>query len=116
RARTDQSTTPGDARWMEQVKADAAAELHRRQVAWEAERQALQEQLVQSQAEQRRLQELAAPESMQSQAAGFGDQRLLEALRQQLEQERQQRRALEEEMKVRIHKAEQERGALETEI
>lgn len=117
RTRSGQPSSPGDTRWMEQIKADAAAELRQQRAAWEAERQTLQEQLVQSQAEQRRLQEqVATAEPARFQRTGFADQGLLEALRQQLEQERQQRRTLEEEMVSRSHKAEQERSALESEI
>jgi predicted nucleic acid-binding Zn-ribbon protein len=116
KARASQPARADDARTLEQLKAEATAELSQQQAAWEAERRTLQEQLAGLQAEQQRLREqVAAAEAARSQPAGAEDQDL-DALRQQLEQERQQRRTLEREMEARIHKAEQERGALETEI
>jgi hypothetical protein len=115
KARASQPARADDVRTLEQLKAEATAELSQQQAAWEAERRTLQEQLARLQGEQQRLREQAAAEAARSQPAGAEDQDL-DALRQQLEQERQQRRTLEREMEARIHQAEQERGALEAEI
>lgn len=96
---------------VEQARAESAAELNRRQTAWDEERRNLRGQVERLQAEQRALQERVAAAS-QSVASTSGE---LE-LRKQLEQAQRDHQALEEKLAAHTNRAEQERGALEAEI
>ncbi|KAB2935964.1 MAG: hypothetical protein F9K25_01960 [Candidatus Contendobacter sp.] len=111
RSSSGPALAPDRALMVEQARAESAAELKRRQAAWDEERQNLQEQLERLQAERRALREQAATASLDiPSASGDSD------LRQQLEQAQHDRQALEEKLAARNLRAEQERGALEAEI
>lgn len=103
---------------VERLRAEAAAELSRRQAAWDEERQTLQEQMERLQAERRSLREHAATTGLDVQSIRPADSGEPGApdLRQQLEQAQRDRQALEEKLVARDRQAEQERGALEAEI
>jgi hypothetical protein len=95
---------------VEQLRSEAAAELSRRQAAWDEERQKLQEQLERLHAERRALREQVAASTDLPSASSESE------LRQQLEQAQRDRRALEEKLATYTARAEQERSALEVEI
>ena len=96
---------------VEQARAESTAELHRRQAAWDEERQNLQGQLERLQAERRALQEQMAMAKPDIASASNESE-----LRKQLEQAQFDRQALEEKLAAHASRAEQERGALEAEI
>jgi chromosome segregation ATPase len=110
---------PDSARLVEQVRSEASAELNQQRLAWQAERQALKEQVERLQAERQAPRDRAAAElAMELEEAspsGSGEQGLQD-LRRELKQARQAHRNLEERFAVRVRQAEQERSALEGEI
>lgn len=121
KARTGQNTlSPDSALLVEQVKSETTVELNRQRTVWEEERQALQGQLERLQAERRSLREQlttagSGAEATTFSSSGSGDQEA-QHWRQLLEQERQERAALETKLDARHRQSERERAALESEI
>ncbi len=115
-ARTGQLLPPDEARVVEQVRAEANAELNRRQLSCEDERQTMLAQVERLQSERQALQRAAhdAKTIPGAEHPGAGEE--VQKLQQQCEQERQERKNLEEKLAARERQAEQERSALETEI
>lgn len=118
KARAGQGLPADSAQGAEQIRADAEAELKRRQTAWDDERQALQGQIERLQAERQSLRERVAQAAAETTPEGPQSSHAEEAqeLRRQLDRQRQERKNLEEKLAAREQRAEQERGALEAEI
>ena len=116
KARAGQLLPPDGARVVEQVRADASAELNRRQMSWEDERQALLGQIERLQSERQSLQRAAHDAETAPGAEHPVAAQEVQELQRQWERERQERKNLEERLAARERQAEQERGALETEI
>ena len=116
KARAGQLLPPDGARVVEQVRADASAELNRRQMSWEDERQALLGQIERLQSERQSLQRAAHDAETAPGAEHPVAAQEVQELQRQWERERQERKNLEEKLVARERQAEQERAALETEI
>lgn len=120
KARAGQGLAADNGAPVEQLRADAEAELKRRQTAWDDERQALQGQVERLQAERQSLRERVAQAAETTQTTPEGPQSShaeeAQELRRQLDRQRQERKNLEEKLAAREQRAEQERGALEAEI
>ena len=115
---TGHGLPPDSQRLAEQIRAAAEEELNRQRLAWEEERQAMQEQLGRLQAERRALRDqaiAAGVEIQSSRLSDLADQQMRE-LYQQLEQAQQERQQMEEKLAARNRQTELEQGALEAEI
>lgn len=121
KARAGQTTlSPDSALLVEQLRAEATADLNRQRVVWEEERQALQEQMERLQAERRSLREQVASAGLEIEMKSFrpssAEEQGAQDWRQLLEHERQERHALAEKLEARDRQSERERAALEAEI
>lgn len=119
KARAGHTLPPDSARLVEQLRKEATDDLTRQQRIWDEERQALQAQVERLQAErQSLLKQAAAAGGEEALSTGMGASGAVELmeLRQQLEQLRQEKRAIEERLNAREQQSGQERSALEAEI
>lgn len=100
------SLPPDSVLLMEQVKQEASTEFNRQRAAWEEERRSLKEQMERLQTER-----ASSPRS-----SGSANDQETQNLRQLLDQERQERHAMEAKLEARHRQSERERAALESEI